>query len=112
MPTTATEWIAWGGVVLPFAGLAGSAVRFVWLEGEKRKDANYQRFYDLMDQIGRPGHSIAAKMAAVYELRKFPDYAEVSIRVCEDVPVGGDAAKPLADEMKLTAEFLRRKTGK
>ena len=95
--------------MVPLFGLAGSAVRFVILEVQKRDDTKFLRFFNLMEQIGREGYSIAAKMAAVYELRKYPEYAEVSIRVCEDVPVSGNAAAPLVAEMKATAEYLRKK---
>lgn len=60
-----------------------------------------------MKQAGSPEINIAAKMAAFFELRKYPEYADVIIRLCE-APVSGGMADLLKKEMQLTAEYLRK----
>ena len=100
------QWIAWAGVVLPLAALAWSALWFVSIEGRKAKNARYDQFFELMEQIGRQDHSIAAKMAAAYALRRFPEYREVIIRVLTESKIDGGAATMLAREFHLTAKHL------
>lgn len=62
-----------------------------------------------MEHLGKQGGSVASKMAAAYELRKFPEYLDVIIRLMEHVDVEGHAAPMLKTEMSLTADFLRQK---
>ena len=61
-----------------------------------------------MDHLGHEGGSIASKMAAAYELRKYPEYRDVIIRMCEQADVRGPSGKMLKDEMMMTAEYLKR----
>ena len=46
-------------------------------------------------------------MAAAFELRKYPEYADVIINICENTKIEGVAAKMLKDELMATAEHLR-----
>ena len=62
-----------------------------------------------MDHFGKENGSIAAKMAAAFELRKLPEYAEVIIRLLEQAPITGSAAPMLKSEPDLTVECLRRR---
>jgi len=107
--STVAEWIAWAGIVIPLSALAWSAVFYTI--ARKREDAHqeYQRFFLITDHLGHLGGSIASKMAAAYELRKYPQYAEVIINICEKTEVTGSMAKMLRDEMLATAEFLKAK---
>ncbi len=61
-----------------------------------------------MDHLGQPGGSIASKMAAAYELRKFATYNEVIIRLCEDVKIEGEATEMLKRELELTKKHLMK----
>lgn len=105
--STAAEWIAWAGVVIPLAALAWSAVSYTLAHRREVQHQEYQRFFQIMDHLGQSGGSIASKMAAAYELRKYPEYADVIINVCEKAKVDGGAADMLKDEMLATAIFLR-----
>lgn len=109
-PETASDWIAWAGLVIPLFAIAWAAVNYVRLEREKERSARYHRFFDLMEQLGRDGYSIGAKMAALFELRKYPEYSDVIIRMCDSIPVSGEeaSAKALKNEMKLTSDALRQ----
>ena len=62
-----------------------------------------------MDHFGKENGSIAAKMAAAFELRKLPEYAEVIIRLLEQAPITGSAAPMPKSELDLTVECLRRR---
>ena len=48
-------------------------------------------------------------MAAAYELRKYPEYKDVIVRMCEQSETVGPAGKMLKDEMLMTAGFLKGK---
>jgi hypothetical protein len=96
-------------VSVPLCALAWSAVAYVHLRQREMRRERYERFCAVMEHLGRQGGSVAAKMAAVYELRKFPEYAEVIVRLFDQVEVDGHSAPTLTSEMALTAGFLRRK---
>jgi len=102
----ATDWIAWGGIVLPFAALAWSAVFYVKTKRREILHQEYERFFEVMDHLGTAGGSIASKMAAAYELRKFPEYRDVIVRLCTQAIYEGPASEMLKNEMLLTAEAL------
>jgi len=105
--TVAAEWIAWAGIVIPLAALAWSAVFYTLARHRETRHQEYQRFFQIMDHLGHPDGSIAAKMAAAYELRKYPQYAEVIINICEDAEIEGVAAQMLKNEMLATAVYLK-----
>ena len=104
--TTIADWIAWAGIVLPLSITAFSAMRYVGLEAEKRRASRYSEFYRLMDQIGMSGGSIASKMAAISELKKYPEYKEVILRLCSGASIAGTEAHLLVQEFSLTAQHI------
>ena len=57
-----------------------------------------------MEQIGREDYSIAAKMAAISELKRFPEYKDVILRLCHGAGVGGTEAWILEREFEVTAK--------
>lgn len=105
----AGEWIAWAGVVIPLAALAWSAVVYAMAQRRAVLNAEYERFFQIMDHLGQQGGSIASKMAAAYELRKFPQYKDVIINLCDKADLDGPAAQMLRDELAETARILRLK---
>ena len=46
-------------------------------------------------------------MAAAFELRKYPQYADVIINICEKAEIRGAASEMLREEMVATAEFMK-----
>ncbi len=102
------EWIAWLGIVIPLFTLAFSGWRYVVVRREENQHQQYQRFFEITDHLGHDGGSIASKMAAAYELRKYPEYKDVIIRLCEGVDVRGAAAEMLRRELTLTADIMKR----
>lgn len=105
--TSTQEWIAWGGIVIPLMALAFSAVTYSLAKRREVQHQQYQRFFQIMDHLGHDGSSIASKMAAAYELRKYPEYANVIINICEKAELRGGASAMLRDEMLATAEYLK-----
>ncbi|WP_397604850.1 hypothetical protein [Sphingorhabdus sp.] len=105
--TGAEEWIAWGGIVVPLMALAYSAVTYSLAKRQEVHHQQYQRFFQIMDHLGQQGGSIASKMAAAYELRKYPEYSEVIINICEKADIRGAASDMLREEMLATAEHLK-----
>ncbi|MEM8770418.1 MAG: hypothetical protein AAGD92_02100 [Pseudomonadota bacterium] len=103
MPSSFSDWIAWGGIVLPLIALAWAAV--VHARTRKREVAHqeYQRLFEVSEHLGMKGGSIASKVIAAYELRKFPQYGDAITRIC-DMPVDGDneAARLLKKTMEET----------
>ena len=110
-PSTWQEWFAWAGVVVPLAALAWAAVFYTLTRRREVHFQEFERVFKVMDHLGQEGGSIASKMAAAYELRKYPEYREVIIRLCRQTEVAGSSAKMLKDEMLLTADFLEQKNG-
>ena len=104
---TAAEWIAWAGVVIPLAALAWSAVFYVVSRRREIKHQEYQRFFEITNHLGSQQGSIASKMAAAYELRKYPEYKDVVLNICEKAEVEGAAAAMLKEELALTSKYMR-----
>lgn len=105
--STAAEWIAWAGVVIPLMALAWSAVFYTLARQREVQHQEYQRFFQIMDHLGQSGGSIASKMAAAYELRKYPEYTDVIVNICEKARIDGAAAEMQKEEMLATAEYLK-----
>jgi hypothetical protein len=105
---TATDWLTWGALVLPLFVLAWSAWQYVQLQKQIERQRRFDNLFILMDKIGQTGGSLAAKAAAVYELRKYPEYGEMIARFCNEAVeyVGGDAAQILKTEFRLTAAYF------
>jgi hypothetical protein len=69
MLKTFMDWVTWGALVLPLFALAWSAVYYVLLQRQIGIDREFNRFFELLEQIGRREYSNAAKMAAISELK-------------------------------------------
>ena len=94
-------------MVIPLAALAWSAVFFALTRRRETKHNEYQRFFEITNHLGSQGGSIASKMAAAYELRKYPEYKDVILNICEKASVEGAAAIMLKEELQLTARYMR-----
>ena len=108
-PQSWQEWIAWGGIVLPLGTLAWAAIWYVLVRRDEAKHQVFERFFSTMDRLGVQEGSIASKVAAAYELRKYPEYKDVIVRVCEKSQqhIQGPSANMLIDELALTAAAMK-----
>lgn len=101
------DWIAWAGLVLPLSALSWAAVFFVKTWRGEIMHKRYQKFFSLMDIIGGPEDvSIVGKMAAIYELKRYPEYREVILRLCRDLTIVGSGKDILERELDLTAKHF------
>ncbi|MEO8722187.1 MAG: hypothetical protein ABI395_01515 [Sphingobium sp.] len=106
--TNAVDWLTWGALVLPLMALAWAAWQYVMIQKREEKRQRFDNFFRVMDKIGETGGSLAAKAAAVYELRQYPEYSELIIRFCKEaIPyVNGDSKQILQTEFRLTVEYF------
>ena len=107
---SAADWIAWAGVVIPLMALAWSAVFYTLARRREVQHQEYQRFFQITDHLGQSGGSVASKMAAAFELRKYPEYTDVIVNICQKTRIDGPAAEMLKQELIATAEFLKAKS--
>lgn len=108
MVESAALWATILGSVVALLAIAWAAVNYVLIRKLEVKHQEYQKFFEIMDHLGAEGHSVASKMAAAYELRKYPHYKEVITRLAQKAQYSGPSAQMLKDEMELTAVFLER----
>jgi hypothetical protein len=109
--TNVRFWIS----LVPALGIAGSGVVYVinlWRDSAERKR---RHFFELMEFIDGPG-TIATKVAAIYQLRNFPEHKDFIIRFCEtqrdnvlaaNSKVGAVAVESLIAEFDATRDFLK-----
>ncbi|MGF7168977.1 hypothetical protein FHS91_000636 [Sphingobium xanthum] len=109
--TSASDWIAWAGIVIPLAALAWSAVFYTLARRREVSHQEYQRLSEVMRNLGDHQASVTQKMAAAFELRKYPEYAPVIITVCENTKLTGDRdyVDMFRAELDKTADYLRAK---
>jgi hypothetical protein len=107
---SAMDWIAWAGIVLPLCVLAWTAWRFTADRKHELRHKRFERFFSVTDKIGQEGGSILSKVAALYELRRFPEYSEVIIRMTEnpDIRGSGRPKEILEQEFRLINEAMRK----
>ena len=106
--TTTGDWLTWGALVLPLCALAWSAWQYVAIQKREEARQRFDKFFRVMDKIGEQEGSIAAKMAAVNELRSYPEYRELIVRLCVAAAptISGGNAEMLKREFELTAKHF------
>jgi hypothetical protein len=102
-------WVTVLGLAIPLITLAGSALAYVvrlYIDGAERRR---KQFFELMQFIDSK-EPIAAKVAAVYQLRSFPEHRDFIIRFCgsQRGNIVGPASNLLSDEMDKTREHMVR----
>lgn len=100
--------MAWGLLVVPLFAIAWAAIWFVSVQAERNRYERYQRFYAIMEQLGRQDGSTPDKMAAAYELRHYRDYADVIAKIFDDGFVREDGGDRLQAELKSTIAHIRK----
>ena len=113
MNSDVVNWMTWLAAIVPLWALAWSAYHYVNLRQADDSERQYNRLFTALNQLGS-NSSIVAKCAAAYELRKFPEYADLIVRVCEQVPVEGTstAVKMLQTELALTVDHMKKAASK
>jgi len=107
--TSIPLWVTLTGFAAPLLALAGSAVAYVIKLYLDFADRRRNQFFELMQFIDNKDGTIATKVAAVYELRRFPQNRDFIIRFCltQRENVVGAASHSLIDELDCTLEAMR-----
>ncbi|PWE36996.1 hypothetical protein DD563_14215 [Pelagicola sp. LXJ1103] len=98
------------GISLPLIAIAGSAVAYVIKIYRESATIRREQFFELMKLLDDKG-TIAAKVAAVYHLRQFPEHKDFIVRFCEIQKdnILGDRGLYLTAEMQLTLEHFSKR---
>lgn len=104
-------WLAAAGFAAPLIALAGSAVAFVVKAFGDSARLKRDQFFELMQFIDSD-KPIATKLAAVYQLRSYPEHRDFIVRFCDGQAdrIVGATAETLATEMRATADAMRHRT--
>ena len=105
-PTNLSEWLAWAGVVIPLLTLAWAAIVYVRGEQRKIRSQEFEQLFKVMDLIGSDRGNQPSQMAAIFELRNYPNYKDVIVRMCQNISVSGKSAETIKRELELTSRFL------
>jgi hypothetical protein len=107
MLKTATDFVAWGLLVTPLVILAAvSLMRFIQ-KRENNRHERYLRFQTLLVTIANKDLDVGPKLAAAYELRRYPDYASVLNKIFVDGNVRQEGSEYLARQLRDTLKTMR-----
>ena len=98
------------GISLPLITIAGSAVAYVVKIYNDAAQSRRKQFFDLMGLMDAKG-TIASKLAAIYELRSFPEHKDFIVMFCrtQKTNIDGASASLLEGEMQRTIDYFTNK---
>jgi hypothetical protein len=105
-------------VVLTLGPLIFSALRYIKLRSDELRFKRFEIYHRLVQQLvaPEPGSDVVyldRQIAVVYELRNFPEYYEVSIRVLRGLQgswaATGTSHQRLLEEMEYSIEYMNGK---
>lgn len=118
----AAQWATIGAFLVAAVSLLVIAVQawqYMELRRDEQKQCNFENYHRLIREVtaGKPGDSTpfaACQMAAVFELRNYLEYKEISRRVLEELALAwgqseNSAVIALLNEVDLTLTVLERK---
>jgi hypothetical protein len=112
--TSVGDWLAWGAVVVPLAVLAWSGWEYVRIQRRIARQTDFENFFQTLERIQSAQNSAMLQQAAVFELRNYPRYRDVVLRISEDAAetFSGRLTKEeivaeLVEEFRLTAEYIQ-----
>ncbi len=116
-----TNAVILGIVMTIFLAIIPAAWSFIRYLSLKSKELRFERFkiyHQLVRELVEPeaegrGMMLDRQIAIVFELRNFPEYHEVTLRMLEGLKRSWDTGHPkfkrLLDEMDLTIGYIRAK---
>jgi hypothetical protein len=107
MLKTATDFVAWGLLVMPLMILASVSLVRLFREREKSRNERYLRFQSLLLTIANKDLDLGPKLAAAYELRHYPDYAPVLNKIFVDGRLRQEGSEHLVRQLKDTLKSMR-----
>ena len=110
------DWLTWGALVLPLIVLAWSAWQYVDLRKRENSRHNFNTFFETLDRVNNSDGQQICQIAAIFELRNYPEYKDVILRICDNAEElfiqqggAGNINVHTFDEFASTAEYLRTK---
>jgi hypothetical protein len=106
---TATDWLTYGALILPLFILAWSAWQYVMLQKKIEEQRRFENFFLVVEKSFKIGE-VPLGAAALYELRKYPEYKEFTVRYCQwAMSVLTDKKQAfLRTEYQLTLEYFEK----
>ena len=78
------DWIAWSALIVSIVVIAWAAFRYVRLEQAKNEQTRFENFYRTLERVHNKDQSLILQRAAIFELRNFPEYKDLIVRLCRD----------------------------
>jgi len=95
-------------VVIPLLVLAWSAVQYVDINQSQLKQQRFENYHSLIERIsGGEDNSPSLAAAIVFELRNYPEYKEVSLRILRKIEKDWEG-HPVINEVSLTIKYLEK----
>ena len=100
-------------VGIPLSIMARTARRNAILMQRADQHRRYEAFNAVLARIEAKGVGPAQKIAAVRQLREFPEYRHITVVMCNSINVNGTGpgAEIFQNELKLTEEHLLKAEG-
>jgi hypothetical protein len=106
--STLADWLAWGALLLPLAVLAWSARDYIKIQTDQSRQKEFDNFFETILRVHNKDKALISQKAAIFELRHYPRYKELVLRICDNylsyIP---GAPNELKEEFTLTAEYFR-----
>ena len=102
------DWVTFVGVLIPLLTISGSAVAYIVQLRTTKAEKRLDDFFALMGQL-ESDKPIASKLAAIYELRRFPEHKDFSVRFCSVILSNsvGPGAKFLEEEAQSPIDYFK-----
>ena len=106
---TAADWIAWVALIVSVSVIAWAAFRYTGLEKSKNKQIRFENFYRTLERVHNKDQSLILQRAAIFELRNFPEYKKLIVRLCQDRQNLFPEVAMVQDEFQLTLNYFEGK---
>ena len=111
------EWIA---ALVSIGAIAVTAIHYINLRSQEIRQKRFEVYHSLIRDFVQPDQTTGAtyldrQIAVAFELRNFPEYYELSLRLLEGLlhswkeHDSGSQRNRLLDEMKRTIEYIQKR---
>jgi hypothetical protein len=95
-------------VLVPLFTLAFSAMKYIDVRELEQKQRSFENYHGLIEKLDSTS-SMDAQTAILYELRNYPEYKDVSIRILTSYQAKWKVHEMLITELNLTINELKNK---
>lgn len=111
------HFIEFIGLLIAYFSLIVPIQQYLGQRRLEEKDKRFNNYHRLIKELVSPDSQgqlimIDRQIAVIFELRNYPEYYELSIRILEDLKVIWEQhtlANRLVNEMNLTVDFINRR---